>query len=65
MASRLGLPVPRKGEFISVRVHPALPGAQSAHIAEINGTAWRAAELSDPVVDAPRMNRSGRSPHPS
>jgi Restriction endonuclease NaeI len=54
VARSLGVPVPRKGEFISVRVVKAEPGSTGPK-AEINGTEWREANDNDPVVPAPPL----------
>jgi hypothetical protein len=59
VAAALGLPVPRKGEFISVRVVPA-EAAYAGPAAEIGGSDWRVAGPTDPVVPAPEMRRAGR-----
>ena len=53
VARDLGLPVPRKGEFISVRVYPAAQETGLAATAEIGDAAWRVARPSDPVIQAP------------
>jgi hypothetical protein len=55
VAASLGLPRPRKGEFISVRVAPARRSAPD--VAEIEGRLWRKARDDDPVVMAPRLQR--------
>lgn len=57
VAAALGLPTPRKGEFISARVFPAEPDRESA-VAEIEGRKWRLAEEGDPIVPAPRIPRT-------
>lgn len=57
VAAALGLPIPRKGEFISARVVPAEPDHEKA-AAEIEGRRWRLAEEGDPIVEAPRMPRA-------
>lgn len=56
VAEALGLPRPRKGQFVSVRVHPADRG--DAPVAEIDGTLWRVARDDDPPVLAPTLRRS-------
>jgi hypothetical protein len=56
VARALGLPVPRKGEFISARVVPAGPG-NSGPCAEIAGQRWALAQPGDPVVTAPAVPR--------
>lgn len=56
VALALGLPAPRKGQFISVRVHPAEPG--DSPVAEIRGQLWRVARGDDPAVVAPRLRRA-------
>lgn len=57
VAAALGLPVPRKGEFIAARVVPAEP-ARDGPVAEIAETLWLIAGPDDPVVPAPRVPRS-------
>ncbi len=54
VARSLGLPVPRKGEFISVRVAVAESGFPGPK-AEIGGTEWREANEDDPIIEAPRL----------
>lgn len=56
VAEALGLPRPEKGQFVSVRVHPADPG--DAPVAEIEGVPWRVARADDPAVLAPRLRRA-------
>jgi hypothetical protein len=56
VARALGLPVPRKGEFISARVVPAGP-APRGPCAEIAGERWTLAAPGDPVVTAPAIAR--------
>ncbi|MBT0770765.1 hypothetical protein KIH74_17615 [Kineosporia sp. J2-2] len=56
IADQLGLPVPKKGEFIAVRVKPATPGAQTA-TASIASSYWTIAEKNDPVHEAPSIPR--------
>ncbi|WP_420435747.1 NaeI family type II restriction endonuclease [Candidatus Poriferisodalis sp.] len=53
IAAALNVPVPGKGEFVSVRVCPAQPG--DAHVAEIDGSLWRVAADDDSVVPAPML----------
>lgn len=53
IAAALGVPVPGKGEFVSVRVCPAQPGDPS--VAEIDGSTWRVAGNDDPAVAAPQL----------
>ena len=60
VAQSLQLPVPDKGEFISVRVHPAAGSLGTPGVAEINGQPWRIADSSDPVVEAPQVARAAR-----
>jgi hypothetical protein len=55
-ARDLGLPVPRKGQFISARVFHAEDG-YGGPAAEINGARWRLASDDDPIVAAPLMPR--------
>lgn len=56
VAAALGLPRPMKGQFVSVRVHPADPG--DSRVAEIRGQHWRIAKDDDPAVLAPRLRRA-------
>ncbi|WP_091305383.1 NaeI family type II restriction endonuclease [Amycolatopsis tolypomycina] len=55
----LGLPQPRKGQFVVTRVVPAEPG-DVRPAAEIEGKRWRRAEESDPLVTAPLVPRNSR-----
>ncbi|MBJ7330468.1 MAG: hypothetical protein JHC95_11270 [Solirubrobacteraceae bacterium] len=57
VADALGLPRPVKGQFVSVRVHPA--DRNGRRVAEINGEYWRVARASDPPVVAPTLKRAG------
>jgi hypothetical protein len=59
IAAAFGLPRPAKGEFVSVRVHPALPGDPGS--IEIDGGLWRVARPEDPVVPAPAVPRANSS----
>lgn len=60
VVAALGLPQPKKGQFVVTRVAPAEPGG-TAPAAEIEGKFWRRAEPSDPVVVAPVVpRRSGQ-----
>lgn len=59
VAGSLGLPVPRKGEFVVIRVVPA----EAEHVqktAEIDGVLWRVATPSDAPCAAPVVPRHGR-----
>lgn len=56
VAEGLGLPRPFKGQFVSVRVHPADPG--DSPVAEIGGEFWRIAREDDPAVIAPPLRRA-------
>ncbi|MBF6173677.1 restriction endonuclease [Nocardia blacklockiae] len=56
VARALGLPVPRKGEFVSARVIPART-ERSDPVAEINGTFWALAREGDAAVTAPDVPR--------
>ncbi len=53
IALALGIPIPRSGESISVRVVRA--SAAEANTAEIENARWRVAGPGDPVVVAPRL----------
>jgi hypothetical protein len=57
VAAALGLPVPRKGEFISARVVPA-DGNRDDPAAEIAGQRWALARPGDPLVTAPAVPRT-------
>ncbi len=59
IAADLGLPVPRKGDFVSARVHPAA-SALDGPTSLIDGQLWRLARDGDPVVPAPPVRRAGR-----
>ncbi|MDB6018648.1 MAG: Restriction endonuclease [Pedosphaera sp.] len=53
IARALGVATPGAGEFVSVRVVEAVsPGTG---VAEIGGSLWRVAQVSDPVVTAPKL----------
>jgi restriction endonuclease NaeI len=54
VAQCLGLPIPKKGEFVSARVVPYKPGKHTSS-AEIGGERWALAAEDDPVVTAPRL----------
>lgn len=56
VAAALGLPVPRKGEFVSARVIPADEGCKNP-VAVIEGREWVLAQEDDPVVIAPVIPR--------
>jgi hypothetical protein len=57
VASALRQPVPKKGEFVAVRVSPAPKIDDGRPIAEIEGTRWVVANESDPPVLAPIIPR--------
>jgi hypothetical protein len=59
VAAALGLPVPRKGEFISARVVPAQADRDDP-VSVISGRGWALAHADDPAVPAPVIPR--RSP---
>jgi restriction endonuclease NaeI len=52
-ARALGVPVPGRGESVSVRLSPA--HTSGTGVAEINGRLWRVAGANDPVVAAPDL----------
>ncbi|WP_082789455.1 NaeI family type II restriction endonuclease [Tsukamurella pseudospumae] len=54
IAAELGLPRPGRSQFVSARVTPFSDG-DSGDSAEIDGTSWRLAIESDPVIAAPRL----------
>ena len=56
VASALGLPVPRKGEFVSARVVPALADRDNP-VAVIDGRSWALARSGDPHAPAPVIPR--------
>lgn len=56
VAAALGLPVPRKGEFVSARVVPARD-ERTDPVAEIAGERWALARADDAVVPAPVVPR--------
>ena len=56
VASALGLPVPRKGEFVSARVVPACADRDDP-VAVINGRSWALARSGDPHAPAPVIPR--------
>jgi hypothetical protein len=58
IATALGLPAPRKGEFISARVVAARPDRDDP-AAVIAGERWALARPGDPVVAAPLVPRTG------
>jgi hypothetical protein len=59
VASALGLPVPRKGEFVSARVVPARADRDDP-VAVINGRSWALARPGDPHIPAPVIPRRSR-----
>ena len=56
VAAALGLPAPRKGEFVSARVVPARPDRDDS-VAVIDGRAWALARPGDPQTPAPEIPR--------
>jgi hypothetical protein len=56
VAAALGLPAPRKGEFISARVVPARENRDDL-VADIDGNKWSLARAGDPAVAAPVIPR--------
>jgi Restriction endonuclease NaeI len=59
VASALGLPVPRKGEFVSAQVVPARADRDDP-VAVINGESWALARPDDASTPAPVMPRRSR-----
>ena len=51
IATQLGLPAPGKGESISARLYPCNPNTPNA--AMIDGSWWRLATETDPIIRAP------------
>ena len=60
VASALGLPVPRKGEFVSARVVPACADRNDP-VAVIGGRPWALARPGDPQTPAPVIPRQSRN----
>ena len=60
VASALGLPVPRKGEFVSARVAPARADRDNL-VAVISGRSWALARPDDPQTPAPAIPRRSRN----
>lgn len=56
VANRLGLPVPRNGEWVSARVAPA--DAEGPHTFSADGHWWRLAAPDEWVASAPKVPRS-------
>lgn len=56
VAAALGLPIPKKGEFISARVVPARNDRDDP-VAMIEGRPWMLARPTDPVFAAPEIPR--------
>lgn len=56
VAAALGLPVPRKGEFVSARVVPARDD-RDGPVAVIDGRPWALAQADDPITLAPVIRR--------
>ncbi|MFC9141641.1 NaeI family type II restriction endonuclease [Streptomyces bacillaris] len=57
IARGLGLPIPREGEFVSVRLVRAVPGDDRPFV-ELDGARWSVASPEDPVVTAPELPSS-------
>ncbi|MFM7845754.1 MAG: NaeI family type II restriction endonuclease, partial [Planctomycetota bacterium] len=51
IASQLELPVPNRGELVSIRLAPAT--SLDTKVVVLHGNRWRIAETSDPVIEAP------------
>ncbi|MFM8252021.1 MAG: NaeI family type II restriction endonuclease [Planctomycetota bacterium] len=51
IASQLELPVPNRGELVSIRLAPAT--SLDTKVVVLQGNRWRIAETSDPVIEAP------------
>ncbi|MFF3592149.1 NaeI family type II restriction endonuclease [Streptomyces sp. NPDC002387] len=64
VARALRLDVPKKGEFISVRVVPAPDPRDERPVAEIEDQHWVVAKDDDPPVTAPVIPRKKLSPEP-
>jgi hypothetical protein len=61
VAEDLGLPRPRKGEFVAARVVP-VDAHDARPAAEIEGALWAIARETDPVVAAPEVPRRRTRP---
>ncbi|MGR4850148.1 NaeI family type II restriction endonuclease [Streptomyces sp. LARHCF252] len=55
IAAKLGVPVPREGEFVSVRVTKAQPGDISPSKVELEGAWWKPAAPDDPSAPGPLL----------
>ncbi|MFD5127229.1 NaeI family type II restriction endonuclease [Streptomyces olindensis] len=62
IAAKLSVPVPREGEFVSVRVVKAHPGDESHPRVELDGTWWKPATPDDPYEPGPLLPKH-TSPH--
>ena len=60
IADGLDVPIPQQGEFVSVRVAPA--AQHSAGVVTLEGSLWRVARKSDPVVAAPNCPHCKKRP---
>ncbi|MER6196446.1 NaeI family type II restriction endonuclease [Streptomyces sp. NPDC001586] len=60
IARQLGLPVPQKGEFVSARVVPAVPGSGKP-AAAMDGGLWSLASPGDDAVTAPILPSTSAS----
>lgn len=56
IAQSLGVPVPGRGEMVSVRVAPASTAGD--HVVELEGLFWRVAMPGDPIVEAPECRHA-------
>jgi hypothetical protein len=56
IARALGVPVPGRGDSVSVRLAPA--SAPGPGVAQIDGALWRVAAASDPCVHAPALPKT-------
>lgn len=61
MATRLGLPEPTLGRYVSARLAPWSDGDPESFV-EISDSRWRRARAEDPVVPAPDLPRQSQSP---
>lgn len=59
IAQALGLPVPEKGENVSIRLYPAESDCTDP-VVSIDGVKWRKARPEDPVVKAPIVDKNTR-----
>ncbi|MGA4849068.1 NaeI family type II restriction endonuclease [Streptomyces sp. G5(2025)] len=64
IAGQLQIPVPREGEFVSVRVTTARPHHRHQPLAFIDGSNWVVAASDDPPLMAPKLPTTASSTIP-